>query len=335
MQFVRRLFAGGDQGHAPLAGVIAQSAGTSDLLADVALVERFSRDWAANAKFYAGALNGLRAAACRIVAQSELSTNEAVSPELAARLGAITDEAACLARQPLFFPEMFHGQRLLPDGTFADLSQSDRIHFLPGGILLDGDRAAIAEIYQRIFRKRHASLRVVEIGSAVGRGSTRIGGEFIRQHGGVLYCIDPWSDSNWYYAFLANLQIFKLESIVVPIRSPSVDAAKLFDDGSLDAVFVDGSHIYRDVLADIDAWTSKLRKGGVLFGHDLHDLPSRFDRSELLSVSGKNNTDVNYRNAQGEIVRTNVHPGVILAVQDRFGDDVEQFPGSVVWARPV
>jgi hypothetical protein len=142
-------------------------------------------------------------------------------------------------------------------------------------------------------------------------------------------------DSRWYFAFLANMRIFDLESTVIPIRTPSANAAELFDDQSLDAVFIDGSHIYPDVLADIDAWTGKVRKGGILFGHDLHDLPSRFDRSELLSVSSKNNTDVNYTNARGEIVRTNVHPGVILAVQDRFGDNVEQFPGSVVWAKQI
>jgi hypothetical protein len=52
-------------------------------------------------------------------------------------------------------------------------------------------------------------------------------------------------------------------------------------------------------------------------------------------VSDVNDTDVNYTNAQGQVVRVNVHPGVVLAVQDRFGDDVEQFPDSSVWVKQV
>ena len=125
------------------------------------------------------------------------------------------------------------------------------------------------------------------------------------------------------------MHICDLEATVVPIRSPSVDAAVLFDDGSLDAVFIDGSHIYLDVVADIDAYLPKICKNGLMFGHDLRDVPSRFDRNELLSVSSKNNCEVNYTNSNGEVERVDVHPGVILAVQDKFGDDVERFPGSV------
>ena len=336
MQFVRQLFSFARNSHNPVAED-PRPALRSEIADDLALVERFSLGWDLNANSYADSLHDLRAAALRLSQLSERSPQGdlKVTGDAAARVHTLADQIACLARQPLFFTEIFHGQTRLADGRFSDLPASDRVHFLPGGILLDGDRAAIAEIYQRTFRNFGAPLRVVEIGSAVGRGSTRIGGEFIREHGGRLYCIDPWVDPSWYLAFLANMQIFDLETQVVPIRSRSTEAAKLFEDGSLDAVFVDGSHIYRDVLADIDTWASKVRKGGILFGHDLADLPSRFDRGELLGVSDKNNTDVDYTNAQGERVRTNVHPGVVLAVQDRFGDDVEQFPGSVVWARPV
>src|SRR5215469_13533860 len=79
----------------------------------------------------------------------------------------------------------------------------------------------------------------------------------------------------------------------------------------------------------------KIRKGGLIFGHDLNDLPSRFDRNELLSIAAVNNADANYF-INGHVERLNVHPGVTLAVQDRFGDDVELFGrGSVVWAKQV
>jgi hypothetical protein len=59
-----------------------------------------------------------------------------------------------------------------------------------------------------------------------------------------------------------------------PIRLPSVNAARCFDDGELDFVFIDGEHSYEAVKADIEAWWPKIRTGGVLVGHDYD--PERF-----------------------------------------------------------
>jgi hypothetical protein len=45
-------------------------------------------------------------------------------------------------------------------------------------------------------------------------------------------------------------------------------ASQMFADGSLDAVFLDGSHEAAAVEADVRAWLPKVRPGGVLAGHD-------------------------------------------------------------------
>lgn len=37
---------------------------------------------------------------------------------------------------------------------------------------------------------------------------------------------------------------------------------------SISAVFVDGSHVFEDVVVDFELWWPKLRPGGILFGHD-------------------------------------------------------------------
>jgi predicted O-methyltransferase YrrM len=52
------------------------------------------------------------------------------------------------------------------------------------------------------------------------------------------------------------------------LRSPSVDAAKNFDDESVDFIFVDGDHSYAATLADCVAYYPLLKKGGFFCGHD-------------------------------------------------------------------
>jgi predicted O-methyltransferase YrrM len=48
----------------------------------------------------------------------------------------------------------------------------------------------------------------------------------------------------------------------------SLDAVSLYDDASLDFVFIDGSHDYDSVCKDIDAWLPKVKPNGILAGHD-------------------------------------------------------------------
>lgn len=53
------------------------------------------------------------------------------------------------------------------------------------------------------------------------------------------------------------------------MRMPSVEAAALVPDASLDFVFLDAMHFYEDVIEDIDAWLPKLKSGGVFSGDDM------------------------------------------------------------------
>jgi predicted O-methyltransferase YrrM len=308
----------------------------TDLLADLELVERFSHHWGANAHSYERRLGDLRAAAKRLLAVSsdDPKNSRLLADDKRRRLRGVEKEVACLARQPLFFPDMFHGVALQSDGTFQELPWDRAIHLRANGLLGTEDRLAVTQIYERVVRSAKGPLRIVEIGSASGRGSTEIAGEFVKRSGGILYCIDTWPDRR-YFAFLTNIQILDLEGTVIPVRSPSLEAAVLFEDKSLDAVFVDGSHFYHDVLADLDAFLPKIRTNGYIFGHDLYDTPSRFDRQELLSLSEKNNAIARHLNSDGNVGSVDVHPGVILAIQDRFGDEVERIANSVVWAKKV
>ncbi len=52
------------------------------------------------------------------------------------------------------------------------------------------------------------------------------------------------------------------------IKGDTADSAVFVKDGSLDFVFVDADHSVAGCARDIDAWLPKIRKGGLIAGHD-------------------------------------------------------------------
>jgi len=56
--------------------------------------------------------------------------------------------------------------------------------------------------------------------------------------------------------------------VVTLLRLDSLSAASLFSDESLDVVYLDAAHDYESVYADMEAWYPKVKRGGLLAGHD-------------------------------------------------------------------
>lgn len=121
----------------------------------------------------------------------------------------------------------------------------------------------------------------VEVGSWKGKSTAYLGVEIINSGKNIkCYAVDTWEGSlehtddpyvktnRLYPLFLANIQ--QVSSVVSPIRKPSVEAAAEFEDGSIDIVFIDACHEYPCVRADIDAWLPKVKKGGIISGHDYY-----------------------------------------------------------------
>ena len=55
------------------------------------------------------------------------------------------------------------------------------------------------------------------------------------------------------------------------IRDLSVNASKRFNDNSLDFIFIDACHDYECVKEDLHTWYPKLKKDGIIAGHDYYD----------------------------------------------------------------
>eukprot|EP00441_Pelagodinium_beii_P009559 CAMPEP_0197692210 /NCGR_PEP_ID=MMETSP1338-20131121/110767_1 /TAXON_ID=43686 ORGANISM="Pelagodinium beii, Strain RCC1491" /NCGR_SAMPLE_ID=MMETSP1338 /ASSEMBLY_ACC=CAM_ASM_000754 /LENGTH=244 /DNA_ID=CAMNT_0043274841 /DNA_START=44 /DNA_END=775 /DNA_ORIENTATION=+ len=52
------------------------------------------------------------------------------------------------------------------------------------------------------------------------------------------------------------------------VRGLSVVVASSFRDEALDWIFIDAGHKYEEILADLEAWYPKVRRGGLLSGDD-------------------------------------------------------------------
>jgi len=70
------------------------------------------------------------------------------------------------------------------------------------------------------------------------------------------------------YRLAAKRRAHRYRDRVDVMCMPSVAAAPLIDDHSMDLVFLDGDHSYEGVCDDIRAWQSKVKPGGYLGGHD-------------------------------------------------------------------
>jgi hypothetical protein len=52
------------------------------------------------------------------------------------------------------------------------------------------------------------------------------------------------------------------------VRSYSMDALKLFEDNSLDFVYIDANHDFLNFIQDLHFWLKKVKPGGIMAGHD-------------------------------------------------------------------
>ena len=139
--------------------------------------------------------------------------------------------------------------------------------------------------------------KIAEIGVWRGRSSAYLGVEAINSGKNIsIDCIDLWftpndgyispedfieknpdsnvlapADDSMYIKFIQNMKDLRN---IRPIRMCSWEAPAIYDDNSLDAVYIDGDHIYESVRKDIHAWYDKVKPGGILSGHDIFNCTS-------------------------------------------------------------
>jgi predicted O-methyltransferase YrrM len=121
------------------------------------------------------------------------------------------------------------------------------------------------------------NLNLVEIGSYVGESTV-----IFAEHFKSVTSIDPFTDNydltdpacsykpfdEVYHNFLENIKNY---DNITHIRKTSDDSVILFDDNSIDVLYIDGLHTYEQVKKDIVNYLPKIKQSGFICGHDYHE----------------------------------------------------------------
>ena len=143
------------------------------------------------------------------------------------------------------------------------------------------------DVYDEAIARAKPGAVLVEIGCWLGRSSAYL---IEKAHGlsVTLVFVDTWKGEpgqaqhetvveqhggSVYHQWEQNMRDcgFRLEGdkpTIVPLEMTSVDASGLFDNKSVDFVFVDAAHDYDSVHQDLTAWLPKLKHDGHIAGHD-------------------------------------------------------------------
>jgi len=134
-------------------------------------------------------------------------------------------------------------------------------------------------LYSMVVDKFSSNSHFVEVGTWKGMSAAYMAVEIINSGKNIKFdCVDTWDFvpsqteipehqfENLYETFLNNIEPVKHQ--IKPVKALSWDGANYYTDKSLDFIFIDAAHDYESVKKDINAWFPKLKKGGVIAGHD-------------------------------------------------------------------
>lgn len=141
----------------------------------------------------------------------------------------------------------------------------------------------------KLLRHIPKNAKVAEIGVYKGKFSKKI---LRMTRPSTLSLIDAWDidverghiphkdqlDKTGFNSYAKKLPLtlkpYSLSSRIKTHHGLSVPMARNFEDGELDWIYVDADHSYEGVLADLEAWSKKVRPDGLIFGHDFTNQPS-------------------------------------------------------------
>jgi len=191
------------------------------------------------------------------------------------------------------------------------------------------DAKALETVVQRILKD---GVVIAEIGSWKGM-STAILAKAVSDFHGRVFAIDHWQGSDgvpehqqakgtdMLSVFRHNMRALGVADFVHPLVMTSELAAGIFEDNSLDFVFIDADHRYSYISQDIKLWLPKVKPRGIISGHDCEGRYTTFgDFRKVVDT-----------HLEEDVIVGICHAGVVKALYDVFGDNYNTEPDSSIW----
>lgn len=138
------------------------------------------------------------------------------------------------------------------------------------------------ELYSKMVNKSPDNSHFVEIGSWKGKSAVYMGVEIANSKKKIKFdCVDSWEFLDEIYTNNSDLNKMKgqafdeflknitpLSDVINYHKLNSIEASKLYEDESLDFVYIDASHEYVNMKNDLKYWYPKVKNNGVIAGHD-------------------------------------------------------------------
>ena len=166
-----------------------------------------------------------------------------------------------------------------------------------------------------------------DVGCCIGN-TTAILADYATQVGGGVVSVDIFADRpNWpgnetKQCWIQNMTGLGFIDDILLKHQPSIEVAQTIHDEVLDLVYIDASHFYTDIKADILAWWPKVKPGGYISGHDCEMNPRP---EQLTEIKKEPYWDTDDCTKHG-------HAGVIVATKEFFGDKLQQ-KNHTWWAK--
>lgn len=145
--------------------------------------------------------------------------------------------------------------------------------------------AELAKVAASECKMRDIKMRIVELGSCEGGSAIAMAQAVEPMCDYEIHCIDWWKGGNVeqrekaangdgiYETFKRNCGE-RFDKTIIPHRNTTLDEARWWgrirepELRPIDLLFIDAGHSYEDCLADIKAWRSFVKPGGIICGHD-------------------------------------------------------------------
>lgn len=189
---------------------------------------------------------------------------------------------------------------------------------------------------------KNKPINFIEVGSRNGQGYTKIFIKFLK-NGSKMTLLDQYHFSKKKFSISSRINQFHFNILINYIRKVVTEKNIIFNivrsvsshffsnikRNTYDVIFIDGSHLYKDVYLDVLLAKKTLKKDGIICGDDLEIKLTKKNFDKYKNIIKKNiNMDYIYINESSNCLSTKIfHPGVSLAVFEHFGQKIKMQDG--------